>query len=647
MSVSKVRKYGIVVTKKNKERLIRLLHTFQDVQIIEPDNNDILKSEDNRNMADMISDLQSAISTLTGYEKKKGLKALLAPRKEIRINDFKEEVDEQEKNAISKINKLKEELKDNSSKSNTLRQEIDRFSEWEDMNISLDSAQKLTFSHLYFIRGKSDCFRSLKKKLDEKGIVSALKSQEYGSEERGVVIFLENSIETVFKIIMECGISIEEFNVSETASEKVKTLKEKLEKIEKRDAEIHNEIRELSEVNDKLKELSDFLLLKQEEIIASGFAAETRYSAYIKVWVPEKRLNALKKMLTSDIKEIEIMEVALDENETPPVLLRGNTFTSPFQSITSMYGTPGKDEFDPTPLFAVFFVIFFGFCLSDAGYGLVILLATLMSLFIKDIDRDLRQGIRLMMYCGISTIIMGALAGGWFGLPLQDMDNGVAEWLLSFKVVDPNEDALILMGASLFLGVVQILWSKLIAAYKEFRLGNYFDSCYEVLWFVYLGVFFPAVVKYIGYIDGADWLYSVFLYLMLAIVLFNMIRSDVHILLRPIMSALKIYDTVAYFGDVLSYSRLMALGMATGGVALAINMIADLAADMLPVIGVGVQIFILIFGHAFNIIMNVLGSFIHSMRLQFVEFFQKFFEGGGKVFRPFSMKTKHIRLINE
>jgi len=646
MAVSEMKKFGIVTTKEKKQELIKLLQRFGDVELIEPE-----KSEEEQlakastEISERLKKVQDALGLLEKYDNSKSFRDLLRPKWELSPDELEKAAGKENEKIGERLNSLKDGLKRLEGEIATTGTYLERIMKWEFADIPFDVNERIHYTKVLFVSGKSENIALLASGLDEANLNSHVCIPEKDSTEALVFLIAEH-YDKLLPILSESGIVQEEIESDKLPKELVKEYKERLDTLKdeygKKEYEISENLRYQSDLQVLIDHLS--ILRAQEE--GEKCFVNTEYCSFVKIWVEKSKSNVLKKHLGIHIKEIEIMELPVEPGDNVPVVLTGNKFTEPFQSITTMYGIPGKKEFDPTPLFAPFFVLFFGFCLSDAGYGFVILILSLLGLSLKAIDRSIKKGLVLMSYCGVSTIVLGTLAGGWFGLPLDTIENGVAQWLLGFKVVDPNKDALLVMGISLLLGAIQILWSKLLAMYKALADKSYLDAVEEFIWFIYLGFFFPAVIKYAGYIKGSDWVYDGFIFMMAIVILIALIKSKQNIILRPIMSLLKLYDTVGYFGDVLSYSRLMALGLATGGVALAINMIAELAADI-PGIGIIVQIAILIFGHAFNIVINVLGSFIHSMRLQFVEFFQKFFEGGGSAFKPFKLSTKYVRLINK
>ncbi|MGM0608598.1 MAG: V-type ATP synthase subunit I [Candidatus Muiribacteriota bacterium] len=641
MAIAKVSKLGIAVLKEKKSQLIRLLHKYGNIEIIEEKNQNEIE---NTQYNDEYVKINNALELLNEYSEKKGFMEMFSPKKEYSLDELEDFSKSEKKKIAFNLNELKEKRKKLEGNLNSLQTTLEKLKNWEWLEIDLNIIKKWQYASLKTITGKVENLEILKNELQNKNLKYELIAKQSGNIFHGALIYLKSDDEIIYKLIGESGINLEEFEKPGLISKQVKEIKEELAMIQEEVSQIDEEILSLNSAQDELGLVLDSIaLLIQEQKVNSSFY-NTEYASFVKVWVPKGTMESLRKELSEKIKEIEIMEIPLDEDEEPPVLFAGNNFTTPFHLITNMYDAPTKKDFDPTPLFAPFFVIFFGFCLSDAGYGLIIILTSLFFVFNNKISNEAKQPAKLLLYCGFSTFVLGAMAGGWFGILIEEINNPLAKFLTRIKIVDPNRDSLIVLGFGLLLGAVQILWSKLISAYKNFLNKEPGETISDIVWFLYLCFFFPTVLKYAGYIEGHAWIYRGFFYMALIILVVKIIRSKANLFLKPLHGLLELYDTIGYLGDVLSYSRLMALGMATGGIALAVNLISGIVGDMIPVVGIFVQIVLLVVGHTFNIIMNMLGSFVHSLRLQFVEFFRKFFDGGGRTLKPFKTEFKYIKV---
>ena len=312
---------------------------------------------------------------------------------------------------------------------------------------------------------------------------------------------------------------------------------------------------------------------------------------------------------------------------------------NPFEFVTTLYGRPAYWERDPTPLLAPFFIVFFGLCVSDGGYG-VTLAAVSFFLMKKMQPGGGRQLMKLLMMGGISTAVVGAVTGGWFGIDQSIMP----EWLKSAIVMNPLEEPMKMLNVVFILGIVQVMAGLIIKMVADIQEGRWLDGILDQL----LWVFFLALLVPLGYsfILGGSVPADVAAFCGKgamaagALVVLTGARKNRNPVMKVLGGVLKLYDIVGYFGDVLSYARLLALGLATGAIAMAINGVAEMASGI-PIVGPVAAVVVLIGGHLFNLAVNCLGGFVHSARLQYLEFFSKFFTGGGRAFQPFSVEKRY------
>ncbi|MDD4503313.1 MAG: V-type ATPase 116kDa subunit family protein, partial [Clostridiaceae bacterium] len=343
-------------------------------------------------------------------------------------------------------------------------------------------------------------------------------------------------------------------------------------------------------------------------------------------WIPERFSDAMTKLLDGITDRYTLQFEDPDEEDDIPVLLDNPAVVKPLEMITEQYSLPNPRSIDPNPIMAPFFIVFFGMMITDAAYGIIMAIVTGLILKKYKLTGGIKKMMGLMFLGGISAFIWGGIFGGWFG----DLIKIKAWWF------NPLEEPLKMLIFCLIIGIIQLYTGFLLQAYKSIRVGNYMDAFYDQgLWLLLLtGLMFMALPplavagKYMAIIGAAGTV------LMSA-------RTEKNIAKRLVSGVLSLYNVTGFLGDVLSYSRLFALGLATGVIAQVFNSMGIMMSGSL--IGKLFMVVFLIVGHTFNLALAVLGAYVHSSRLQYVEFFGKFFEGEGKAFDPLRIKTKYIQ----
>ncbi|HAI20856.1 MAG TPA: hypothetical protein DCM14_02960 [Clostridiales bacterium UBA8153] len=417
-----------------------------------------------------------------------------------------------------------------------------------------------------------------------------------------------------------------------------------LQELEQEEAEIAARARQLLGEVPRLRMYADWVALAGQVRNRAADLGATAATVLLRGWCPERQVERIREALYAISPAVELVAEDPGPGDRVPVRLENPGWVQPFEVITGIYGYPKYGALDPTPLLAPFFLVFFGLALSDAGYGIVLTFLSVLAIRKLDLPRGSTRLLRLLAYAGVSTVVFGALTGGWFGdlfdfLPVPALRQARA----ALTVLDPLQQPMTMLLVSLALGLVQI-WFGLFLKLRAFLArGAWADALWETGPWLFL---LPSLVLMAAGPAGPWRQYAQNAALAGALwVMAGASRQQPKWYLKPFTGLWALYSITGYFADTLSYSRLLALGLATGVIASAINQIARLGADI-PVVGAVAFVAIMLGGHAFNLIMNVLGSFIHSGRLQFVEFFSKFFEEGGGAFRPFREETEFVHVID-
>lgn len=408
-------------------------------------------------------------------------------------------------------------------------------------------------------------------------------------------------------------------DVMRKIDEEMQVKREMLEELEK-------EEKKLFEHREQLMRVHDVLLNEKERIFCTSLLGETERVVYLEGWVCSSDVKELKSKLQpySEVTELYFRDPLPEED--PPVILENPKPGKPFELITKLYGLPQRGSFDPTLLLAPFFFLFVGLCVSEAGYGLLVALLSFLFIKFAKPRGGLLQFLKLLMLLGISTVILGTLVGGWFGFPVRPL-----------MILDPLQNPLSFLYLALALGFIQVWFGTLLSMVNSLKNRSYLQALFvQGGWLLLL----PSLVLYLAK-RGSIW-GILSLAGAAGIVLFA--SPSRNPFARFFGGLYSLYDISRYLADVLSYSRLLALGLATTVIAMVVN---NLCQEALGIPWVGWLIAALIFvgGHLFNLGISFLGGFVHSMRLQFVEFFSKFFKSGGSPFKPFELKSKFVEFI--
>ena len=425
--------------------------------------------------------------------------------------------------------------------------------------------------------------------------------------------------------------------------------------------ESENVIKSYAKYAEKLDFLEDYYVMKTERYAAYDDIATSRNTFVLSGYIPEPDVQGLKEYLeTTFDAEVEFEEAT---NDDAPVKLKNNKFAEPAESVLATYSYPDHHEADPTSVMAIFYYIFFGMMFSDAGYGLVMAIACAVCLLkFKGMEPGLRRSMKMFFWCGVSTTIWGLLFGSFFGDAVTVISNTFFHTappnipgLVTPIWFNPVDDPMQMLMFSFLLGIIHLFTGLAILGYNYIKYQkNYLAVIYDVIsWYLLVGggilalltmdmmeniagFTLPPVFGTIGGIMAAVGA---------VIILIFSGRESKNPIIRLAKGAYGLYGTTGYLSDILSYSRLLALGLATGVIATVFNKIGSMMGD--SVIGVIGFILIFVIGHGVNIGINALGAYVHTNRLQFVEFFGKFYTGGGKEFKPFKINTKHYTVKEE
>lgn len=455
-------------------------------------------------------------------------------------------------------------------------------------------------------------------------------------------VYLKSDEKYAESIIKKHGFSVPDiFLCGLPPKEEARLRKDKQKALLAENEELRRKLKKQARGLSQIELLYDMLMLKRERYQAFLSAKNTEKVFILTGYVLKPRLEEFKKRIAELGGFAE--EISPNKDEIMPVAFVNNAFSAPVEDVTANYAMPSETDIDPNPIMSVFYYWFFGMMFSDAGYGLLMMLFCGILGFSKILKKGNRSMYRMFFWCGVSTTLWGIAYGSFFGDLIGTISKvfGNGNMLFLPVLIDPVNQALELLIISVVFGLVHILTALSIRFFILWRDGKRTDAvCDAGTW---IAVLLGVGIFVSGSAMGADAVKVLGLLLSLAGVLVLLVmsgRDKKSLLSRVFSGILSLYDITGFVGDLLSYSRLMALGLATGVIASVVNVLASLGGNS----GLGTVLFVAVavFGHSLNFAINMLGAYVHTNRLQYVEFYQKFYSGGGKRFRPVSGETKYF-----
>lgn len=647
--ILKMQKLTLIGFLADKESILRDLMKKKCVQINGPENIQDYESiaqlavpgvAQTYELEQELTKFTSAIRAVAPYEEK----GSAFSKKE--ISDFSSMLDKEIYSEVAslrdEINSIVKQIAEQKNIISRSQLQITSLEPWTDLDLDLSVTQTKSTALLYLTAAADVNLEEFEAKLQEATPLCYVHKVSSSSELSCLLlIYHKDAQDAVMNVVKGFNTNRPDFaSLKGNAAENISSLKNKIETCSKEAQRLTEQLKVAATSSKLLKKGFDMVTLQIDDQKVRENIFQTQSVFALTGWLTENDMDKVKKIL--DKYPCYYTMVQPEEGDDPPIKLKNNKFVEPYEMITEMYSLPTPDGIDPTPVLTPFFILFFGMMLADAGYGLILFLLCFIGLKkLKPDEGFLKNAMNIGVACGLSTIFWGVMYGGYFGnLVTQVAESWFGVTVTVPAVFDPLNDPMSVMLLSLILGAIHLFAGMGVKIYMLAKRGHLLDGLMDIgLWYVLLiGLPMLALPVTAGIGKVLSIVGAVGLILTQG-------RHEKNIFMKLIKGVMSLYDITSYLSDVLSYARILALGLAGGVIANVMNIMGTMPG--LNIIGVVVFVAIFAIGHAFNLAISGLGAYVHTSRLQYVEFFGKFYEAGGRPFKPFKANTKYTLISDK
>ncbi len=663
VAIVRMKRFTLLAFKKHKADLLKELQKFQDVHFKKLQKDELagLESLKTDYSQEAISRVETELLKVKfsldklkpHLEKPKMLQALRTPQKTINYAAFDTYADTYDFNTVyDKIKTEDEEINAINSEISKLKLENDSLKPWLELDIplsKLDSLKSVSYVIGTVNRAGADAFRL---ELSEKYPASYTEVLANLKDDVAMLIILPGQVyDEAMMQFKASGFSRVSLNFKGIPNEVINNNLNTIEQLSNKKSKALDNIKALCGEYENLLIAEDYFKTVLEREKCRLNFLKTDSVVLIEGWIPADESDLFENILTNICGNEFFMESedVEKDSEDVPIKLKNNKLFSAFEDITVMYSLPRYNEMDPTPILAPFYMLFFGLMVGDVGYGLILLIATAIALKFFTLKDGTRKFMQFFFYLGISTIFAGLIYGSMFGVAFFTPIKTTVDGVVTYKaILDTNQDISLMLVVSIIIGAIQVLFALGVKGYMLVRDGKVWSAIFDsVFWIITLLSGFGMILGAIGMIDSAWSSISGWAFLLSLVGLAATQGRQSPTIGGKIGSGLyAVYGLSGYVGDLVSYTRLVALALSGAYIAFSFNLMAGLIPPgpvwIFRIVFGGCIVF---FGQVLNLGLGALGAYVHSCRLQYVEFFGKFYEGGGKPFNPLKLKNSFVKVV--
>ncbi|GAA0078322.1 V-type ATP synthase subunit I [Clostridium sp. CTA-5] len=646
MAIVKMNKFTLLAFESKKEELLEKLQTFSEVEFINlqdenvQEENELLsdldKDEIDSNISrweEKLSKAKFALQFLQEYVPKQSLiKSLRTEKLSLTAKELKEKVlNSNWESVYDKVKEKEHALAMLDNEKTKLQGNVQSLKPYEGFNAPLGSLDELKET-VHFLGSIANQYEdALQNDLGDCHL------EIISKDNQDIYFFIlahKDNKEEIEEILRGFGFSAFKTDEKELPLKLIQDYNERISLIESENFLVKEELAGYEENLDSLKLAYEYYYnLVNRKSVSNNFL-KTDKTVLLQGWVPSDKNDTLTKIIKEVLDDdfyLNFEEVKEEEIDDVPIKLENNDLNTSFEAVTEMYSLPKYTDIDPTPFVTPFYLVFFGMMVADAGYGLVMLLATLGALKFFNFDNSTKKMVKFFMYLSIPTIIFGLIYGSFFGD------------LIKFKgLIDTNKDVMTILALSVVFGAIQIFFGLAIKAVVLIKMGKPMEAFMDVgswvITLVSIGGLAAGNVLNMPTLKTIGTAGAIIGSIIIVLTQGRQMKSSVG---KVSQGLYELYGITSYISDLVSYTRLMAIGLSGASIAGAINMIMH----MIP--GIGFFIFaplIFVLGQVVNLLLSLLSGYVHTLRLTYVEYFSKFYDGGGRAFKPFETKNEYINL---